>query len=273
MFDLSSIYNPITSQNPFREPRHLPCDTLKPYIVTFWGTQAPVSDIEREGEPLLVIPDTCVDIIFEMNYRTNRFSGFYFGINDRPFMAGTVVETTLVSCFAIRFPFWAVHLFADCPMKDSLNITEDAEVYFPGWNGFFKEMLLRTHTMKERIPIAEKFLLSKLNLNKINSNVLNAAYSILNSKGTNRINEVCSYAAVSQRQLERLFLDHIGISIKKLSSLVRYQNLWQEVVFSPGFDIQNAVLKYGYTDQSHLLHEFKKYHGITPKQAKELALK
>ncbi len=228
-------------------------------------------DLEAEGDPLLVIPDTCVDIIFEMDYRTHRFSAHYSGMNDRPFMASTVVETTFYSCFAIRFYFWAIHLFADNHLRDSLNLHIDAEAYFHGWSGFFEEMMSRTRTLKERIPLAEKFLLAKLNLHKSDHNVLNAAYLILNSKGTTPIKEVCSYTAVSQRQLERLFLHQIGLSVKKLSSLVRYQNVWQDVVYAREFDIQDAVTIYGFADQSHLLNEFKKYHSMTPNQAKKLA--
>lgn len=270
MFNLSSIYSPITSQHPNVVNKYVPCDALKPYIATFWGTECPKSDIPNEGSPLLVIPDTCVDIIFEMDHRTNRFRGHYSGINDRPFMVSSVVETTLVSCFAIRFYFWAVRLFSDYHMRDSLNIFEDSNVYFNGWNSFFENMLNQTRTIKERISIAEKFLLSKLDLNKRNNNVLNATYYILNSKGTKPIKEVCAYTALSQRQLERLFLEHIGISIKKVSSLVRYQNVWQDVVYSRVFDIQDSVEKYGYTDQSHLLNEFKRFHGVTPNQAKKI---
>lgn len=273
MFNLNSIYRPITSQHPNVGNKHLPCDDLKPYIATFWGTEGPKSDIPNEGTPLLVIPDTCVDIIFEMDHRTNLFSGHYSGINDRPFMASSVVETTLVSCFAIRFHFWAVRLFSDYHMRDSLNIFADSHDYFNGWNSFFENMLIQTRTLKERIPIAEKFLLSKLDLNKSNNNVLNATYCILNSKGMKPITEVCAHTALGQRQMERLFLEHIGISIKKTSSLVRYQNVWQDVAYSQVFDIQDAVEKYGYTDQSHLLNEFTKYHGVTPNQAKKIVFK
>ncbi len=267
MFNLSTVYRPLTSQNPALENRYEPCFRLKPYIVTFWGTQGLDTGMVKESEPLLVIPDTCADIIFEMDYRNNRFSGHYYGINDIPFMASTVVETPFISTFAIRFHFWAVHLFADSPLNDSLNISANAEEYFPGWNSFFEKVMLTTSTLKERIPIAEKFLLSKLDVDKSSANILNAAYSIIHSKGTNSVKDVCSYSAVSQRQMERLFLKHIGVSMKKVSSLVRYQNIWQEIVYGKNFNIQDAVMKYGYTDQSHLINEFKKYHGMTPNQA------
>ncbi|MNZ44641.1 HTH-type transcriptional activator RhaR [compost metagenome] len=208
-----------------------------------------------------------------LDYRTNRFSANYCGMNDRPFMASSVVETTLYSCFAIRFHFWAIHLFADYHLRDSLNICIDSDVYFHGWSGFFEDMMSKTRTIKERIPIAEQFLLSKLKIHKSNNNVLNAAYSILNSKGTIPIKDVCSYTAVSQRQIERLFLHQIGMSVKKVSSLVRYQHVWQDVAYSREFDIQDAVVKYGYADQSHLINEFKKYHSMTPIQAKKRAFK
>lgn len=272
MFNLSSIYTPITAQNPHAGNSYHPCEPLRPYIATFWGTEAPQFELPAEGKPVLVIPDTCSDIIFEMDYRTNRFSAHYHGINDRPFMASSVVETTLYSCFAIRFHFWAVHLFADDWLTDSLNISIESGSYFHGWDSFFEEMMSKTRTLQERIPLAEQFLLSKLKRNKSNDNLLNAAYRILRTNGSGSIKDVCSYTAVSQRQIERLFLQRVGLPMKKLSNLVRYQRVWQDIVYSPsGFDIQDAVAKYGYTDQAHLLNEFKRYHGLTPHQAQKLA--
>lgn len=270
MFNLSSIYNPITSQNPNVGNKYVPCDELKPYIASFWGTECPRLDIPNEGSPQLIIPDTCVDIIFVMDHNTDQFSGHFSGINDKWFMTSPVVETTLVSCFAIRFYFWAICLFADYHMRDSLNVFEDSNVYFNDWNNFFENMLINTCTIEERIPMAEKFLLSKLDLNKGNINVMNATYAILDSKGAKPIKEVSSYTSLSQRQLERLFLEHIGTSIKKVSSLVRYQNLWQDVAYSQVFDVQDMVEKYRYVDQAHLLKEFRKYHGVTPIQAKKM---
>lgn len=157
-------------------------------------------------------------------------------------------------------------------MHNSLNTSEDLEFYFSGWKNYFKNMLTQTHTLSERIQMTEQFLLSKLDLDKCNTNVLNAIYYILKSNGTQPIKEVSAYTVLSQRQLERLFLRHIGISAKKVSNLVRYQKVWQDVLYSQNFNVYDAVEKYRYTDQSHLLNEFTKYHSVTPTQAKNLAL-
>ena len=39
------------------------------------------------------------------------------------------------------------------------------------------------------------------------------------------------------------------------------------------FDILSGIHRYGYTDQSHLLREFKRYHSMDIQSARILALK
>ena len=72
--------------------------------------------------------------------------------------------------------------------------------------------------------------------------------------------------------MERMFKQDVGISIKRTASLVRYQNVWREVILKEHFNVQEAVERYGYADQSHLLNEFKRFHGLWPSQAKLEAL-
>jgi AraC-like DNA-binding protein len=275
VFDLSSIYRPMTarpflSSNAYAE--YLPCEALRPFVACFWGTPEPLSKSLGGAEPSLVIPDTCMDIMFEINHSTNDISSHFQGINDTFFIAGAGDSTAPVSSFAIRFYFWAVHLFADMDLQGICNASYDIDEYFCGWKNNLAEKLVNTRTVRERIQITEQFLLSRLKLNQSDDNVLNALYCILNSRGTEKVKEVCASASLSQRQMERLFLRRIGIPIKKVSSLVRYQNVWHDVLCSRIFNVQDAVEKYGYADQPHLLNEFTRYHGVTPGQAKKLAL-
>lgn len=106
MFHLNSIYKPMTAQpflstNDYAE--HPPCDTLKPFISCFWGTQEPICSREAiVSKPTLVIPDTCMDIIFTIDTATNAIRAHYIGISDEPFLANANNEVS-VSCFAIRF--------------------------------------------------------------------------------------------------------------------------------------------------------------------------
>ena len=63
----------------------------------------------------------------------------------------------------------------------------------------------------------------------------------------------------------------MGVSPKALASLMRYQLLWQDMLYSPRFDVLDAVARYGYTDQAHLLHDFHRRHLMTPREALALA--
>ena len=72
-------------------------------------------------------------------------------------------------------------------------------------------------------------------------------------------------------QRERLFHEYIGITPKKLCSLVRYQYLWNEIIRNPRFSILDGVCKYGFTDQSHLIREFKRYHAMDIHKAVQYA--
>ncbi|MDE6312934.1 MAG: helix-turn-helix domain-containing protein [Lachnospiraceae bacterium] len=78
---------------------------------------------------------------------------------------------------------------------------------------------------------------------------------------------------VSTRQLERLFHEYVGITPKKLSNLIQYQFLWRDALCELDFDVISVVHKYGYTDQSHLLREFKRYHSMDIHKARRIAFK
>ena len=100
----------------------------------------------------------------------------------------------------------------------------------------------------------------------------NAVNNILMHKGSLEISNLAKESFVSSRQLERLFHEYVGITPKKLSNLVRYQFLWRDILCNSNFNIMDAVHRYGYSDQSHLLHEFKRYHSMDIQSAKMMAM-
>lgn len=75
MRTLASLYHPITG-TPFQADETYrevaPCPALQPYIRCFWGSEHPLPARPHDGG--LVIPDTCMDIMFTVDYARNRFS-------------------------------------------------------------------------------------------------------------------------------------------------------------------------------------------------------
>lgn len=72
MLTLARLYHPITG-TPFQADASYrevaPCAALSPYIRCFWGSERPLPDAPSPGG--IVIPDTCMDVIFHIDYAAN----------------------------------------------------------------------------------------------------------------------------------------------------------------------------------------------------------
>lgn len=266
---LCDIYRPITGA-PLRNSacyREIsPCAALKPYIRCFWGGTG-------SAEASIVIPDTCMDIIFRINRTEGSSAGFFCGMDERSHFACGQAYGDITETFAIRFYAWTAALFTKRNFSDSKNKAFPAEEFFGNVINALLQRFLYSRTLEERAAIAESALAEMLNPNAANADLLNAVYFMLKTSGRARVSEICGYTSVSERGLERLFKAGIGVSPKSLCSLVRYQLLWQQLVQPRGIDILDAVEKFGYTDQSHLLNDFKRRHLMTPNEAVRYAMK
>lgn len=273
--DFYKRYKPVTAQ-PFENSKEhtetAPCDVLKPFVRCFWGSKKPY--IKTGNNTRLIIPDTCTDIVFDIDYTGNRISNRFCGIDDAPFLSDyTKRQGRLVSAFGIRFYPWSAVVFAEDDIRSVKNGFFDAGQYFPKLKKAIEPRLFDTVTLADRIKIAEEYLLENLHPERLNTTVMTALDMMIQRKGNVKIDFLARDLHISKRQLERLFSEYMSISPKSISTLVRYQCVWQEALFNSGFNSMDAVENYGYTDQSHLLKEFRKYHSMTITDAKKKALK
>ena len=287
MVEFHKIYKPLTAV-PFRKDstyaEYEPCEALRPYVRCFWGTCEKVSrqretdflgetnSREKDGKQL-VIPDTCMDIIFKIDHKKSLVESKFCGVDDRAFQGTAVAEGEQVSTFAIRFYAWSVALFADDSMKEVKNGSFDLEQYFSGIKREIEPILFEITDIKDRMKRTEEYLLKHISVKMGYPMFLQATGHILDKKGNVNIALLARDTGIGSRQLERVFKEYIGLSPKRFASLIRYQQVWRDLLFSNTFDVQDAVLRYGYTDQAHLLHEFKRYHTMSLQKAREYALK
>ena len=258
MISLARKYRPILS-TPFGREGYreiAPCEALKPYIRCFWTDR-------KTERSVLVIPDTCMDIIFRIN-ENGAADGFFCPLDERSYFA----DNGGAELFGIRFYAWTAQLFSRRELSES-GMAFCAEEFFDGVTELKK--LIQNAGFEERAAAAEDWLTKRLENIRVNNDLLNAVDIIIDNRGALEISELCARTAVSARQLERLFARAVGASPKAFSGLVRYQLLWREMVTSGAFNVQDAVEKYGYSDQAHLLNDFRKRHMMTPKQALEYA--
>lgn len=251
-----------------------PCAPLRPYIRCYWGSELPYCSPQNAGNPgTLVIPDTCADLMYDIDYTAGRVTGGFCGINDKSFYACSHFEKGhIVSTFCVRFYAWNAYRFSEDTLKDTVNGFLDCGARFAWLDKALRDNLFELHSLQEKIAFTEKLFLKKMESMRTHQTFDQAVRLILENNGNLEIAQLSRDVFLSSRQLERIFHDYAGVTPKKLSSLIRYQALWREILSNPGFQVLDAVQQFGYTDQPHLLKEFKRYHSMDIGSARRLAM-
>ena len=271
------IFRPLTAV-PFRNTKaymeYEPCDALKPYVRCFWGSREPHLQADATGAAGgLVIPDTCMDIIFDMNYSENKIQNKFCGINDMSFYAaGEADPRAVIGSFGIRFYAWTAVMFSDESMAAAKNVDTDVGYYFSKLKRALEPLLMEPADMPQRVRAAEKYLLKYIRPERENTIVMEGVAELLQHRGNLSMMQLSGQLHVGCRQLERLFKTYVGTPPKQLASLIRYQSLWSDIILKRDFNLLDAVYEFGYTDQSHLIRDFKRFHTMTPMEARALAL-
>jgi AraC-like DNA-binding protein len=209
-----------------------------------------------------------MDIIFTVDYAQNRISSAFCALDEHTYRTPPSDETGgCASTFAIRFYAWTASLFAADKLNSSANAVFPVDAFFHSLERTLTPILFEETTLMGKILAAERALLAVLRPERADPAVLNAIHHLLRTEGRARISEVSDALALSNRQLERRFDAVMGLSPKALAGLMRYQLLWQDMALNPHFDALDAVARFGYTDQAHLLNDFRRRHGMSPKEA------
>ena len=84
------------------------------------------------------------------------------------------------------------------------------------------------------------------------------------------IKELAENLCISYRTLERLFSEKVGLNMKEYFRIQCIKNVLQCLHNTNCFKYPDLVESGHYYDQSHLIREFKKVTGLTPRQFSEI---
>jgi AraC-like DNA-binding protein len=126
-----------------------------------------------------------------------------------------------------------------------------------------QNILADTGDVRQRAPSVERFLISQIRAtNLISPQVESAAQMIRISEGRASIAAIARRAAISQSALERHFRAAVGTTPKRLSRLARLQHVCQ--LWDSGKNLTAITFEAGYSDQPHMVHDFRLFTGRSP---------
>jgi len=91
-----------------------------------------------------------------------------------------------------------------------------------------------------------------------------AVQAILRGAGRMPLRSLQEELRVTERGLQRLFAEHIGVSPKIYSRICKFQPAFRQLSAGNFSRLSDIAYDNGYADQSHLIREFREFTGLTP---------
>jgi len=87
---------------------------------------------------------------------------------------------------------------------------------------------------------------------------------VFDANGHLRIADLAAQHFFSISQVERVFKQHLGVTPKQFSRLVRFRAVCSSLMADPTQSAIALAQQFGYTDQAHFIHDFKSIARRTP---------
>jgi len=95
----------------------------------------------------------------------------------------------------------------------------------------------------------------------------NSLHFITSCKGHFSLKQLVEHTGFSERHLERKFKESVGLNPKKFGSIIRLHHFLKLLKNkSSEANLTSIAYDAGFSDQSHLIKEFRKHTGITPSE-------
>lgn len=249
-----------------------PSSDLSSLIKCYWTLEVPA---EFNSEKQRVVPDGCMELIFILGDDIKRYtSETDFIIQPRAIVVGQITEPFIIQpvdyvhCFAVRFYPYSVPNFITTPLKNLENKeTPIAEIFEQSTADELEQKIIHAVNTQQRIRVIEAFLLNKLNEKVTLDNIVKATVDmLLETSGSSPIKSILKDDLSKRRQLERKFLNQIGLSPKQLGKVVRLQTALKLILNQKTENFTKIAYESEYYDQNHFIKDFKEFTGITPKE-------
>lgn len=241
-----------------------PPEELKDTIKCFWYNKKDYGELESSFE---VLPDGYAEIIFyfgsisSISYDEGLQplpSPFIMGLLNQPlsFHTKNRLEIIGIRCFP-----WTVFDLLGLPSgQDGLRIIEHPIAQL---QPLLNKWILAERTDKVLAVVKQYFLDAKSRI-PADSMLFKAGIAMRDANGTMPVSQVAAAAHATVRTLERNFKQSSGYTVKDVSGLMRFEQVRNQLWHYPDSNIAGLAHELGYTDQSHLSREFKRYSGSTP---------
>ncbi|MFL5744874.1 MAG: DUF6597 domain-containing transcriptional factor [Niastella sp.] len=241
-----------------------PPSALQDIIECFWYDRR---DLGEQQTGFEVLPDGYAEIIFYFGNTVSISTSKGLQSLPSPFLTGLLDQPAIfytrdrLEVIGIRCYPWTVFDLLGLPSgKDGIRTFEHPVARLqPLLNKW-----IQAGKIEEAVEAVNQYFLNAKAKIPTDSMLFKAGIAMREANGSIPVNQVSAAAHATVRTLERKFKQAAGYTVKDVSSVMRFQQVRNQLWMNPDSNLAGLAHELGYTDQSHLGKEFKRYTGTTP---------
>jgi AraC-like DNA-binding protein len=148
-----------------------------------------------------------------------------------------------------------------------LQKNEDAELVFGGEVRLLHEQLANTLSYHEMLRLIEDFLWKRIRqLKKDIHPIDKIGQMLLENPQSFTLDKIAKEACLSASQLERRFLQQLGVPPKFYARICRFYKAYLLKQRNPAMSWLDVAWENGYNDYQHMVKDFKAFSNCTPNE-------
>ena len=250
----TGILKPAGLGSAFNLERFAPSADLDRIVLRYWMVTWDVA--EQVSYTQETLPYPCVNLAVE------RGRSGVFGVNTRRFQAHLEGQGWV---FGIKFRPGGFYPFYQAPVAELTDRVIELDAVFGAAGAEYERRMLDCTSAEERIGCAEQFLRARLPQPDDQVALVGSVVEQIAADRTiTRVAELAERIGVSQRTLQRLFSQYVGVSPKWVIQRYRLIEAADQLAQRADIDLPGLAQALGYFDQAHFINDFRATVGDTP---------
>ena len=127
------------------------------------------------------------------------------------------------------------------------------------------EQLAEARDWRSRFVTLDNFLLSRIRRSEKATREIDWAWRQLDlSRGSIRVQKISEQLGWTRKRLVKAFRNEVGLPPKVLARVLRFRRALAEFNSKTISDFSQLAAECGYSDQAHMIRDFKDFSGLTP---------
>lgn len=165
---------------------------------------------------------------------------------------------------AVSFRAGGLQRLTGVPVAELINQETEAALLFGPGIALVERQLQDARGPEAVAALLQQFLLQRLSRAKALLPFDYAISELVQQHGNISVEKTAALSCLSKRQFERKCIERLGMPPKLFASLTRFSRAYMYKEGHPQLPWIKIAHEFGYHDQMHLIHDFKRFTGHTP---------